>query len=201
MSIFSFYPNKHITTGEGGMVLTNDERLEKKLRALRNLSFTQPRRFVHYDVGWNYRMTNLQAAIGLGQLERIDEIIEKKRQIGKWYKTILKDQNITSIVAKTDYCENIYWVNGIMFNSEEEKNYVVEKLKAQKIGTRPFFWCMHEQPVFQKMKLFLNERYPNAEKMARRGIYLPSGLALTFSEVEFVCSCLINILNSINGKL
>jgi perosamine synthetase len=195
ISTFSFYPNKHITTGEGGMILTNDSDLADRCRKLRNLAFEPDKpRFVHYELGWNYRMTNLQAALGLAQLEKIDEHISKKREIGKLYQEGLRGiKGFQLPLEKTDYADNIYWVFGLVADSETLKNEAVSKLNSDTIGTRPFFWCMHEQPVFQKMGLFKEESYPIAENMARCGFYLPSGLGLLKQEINRV----IEILNEV----
>jgi len=186
ISIFSFYPNKHITTGEGGMLLCNDKELAEKCKKLRNLCF-EPNgpRFVHDELGWNYRMTNLQAALGVAQLEQLEGFIEKKRVMGTTYQkglSFLKDKGYQLPVEKTDFSENIYWVFGIVAPNQAEKEKIVSHLTESKIGTRPFFWCMHEQPVFQKMGLFKNEKYPMAEKLARNGFYIPSGLGLDVAQ-------------------
>jgi perosamine synthetase len=188
ISIFSFYPNKHITTGEGGMILTNDQKLSERCMKLRNLAFEpEGRRFVHQELGWNYRMTNMQAALGLAQLEKIDSHIFKKREIGQAYQEGLKNiQGFQLPLARTHYAENIYWVFGLVSETQELCEQTVKKLSEQAIGTRPFFWCMHEQPVFQKMGLFINESYPIAEKIARNGFYLPSGLGLELEQVKSV---------------
>ena len=188
ISTFSFYPNKHITTGEGGMVLTNNQKFADRCRKLRNLAFEPDKpRFVHYELGWNYRMTNLQAALGLAQLEKIDLHISRKREIGKLYQEGLKGiQGFQLPLENTNYAENIYWIFGLVAESEELKNQTVELLGKNQIGTRPFFWCMHEQPVFQKMGLFKGENYPVAENMARCGFYLPSGLGLALSEINII---------------
>ncbi len=194
ISIFSFYPNKHITTGEGGMIVTNDENLNERCRKLRNLAFEpNGRRFVHNEIGWNYRMTNMQAALGLAQLENIDFHIQRKREIGNLYYEALKDQSLFQLQQlNTEYSENIFWVFGMVANNEDLCNKTVSKLTDMKIGTRPFFWCMHEQPVFKKMNLFKNESYPVAEKIARCGFYLPSGLGLQNNEVQIVIEKLLN---------
>lgn len=193
ISIFSFYPNKHITTGEGGMIMCNNAELAERCRKFRNLAFEpNGRRFVHYELGWNYRMTNMQAAIGLAQLEKLDEHIKKKRYIGQKYNEGLKGlRGFQLPQVKTDYAENIYWVYGLVAETETLANETVKKLSEAKIGTRPFFWCMHEQPVFQKMGLFKNEKYPVAEKLARNGFYVPSGLGLSKEEIESVCNALM----------
>ena len=193
ISIFSFYPNKHITTGEGGMLVCNDEELAEQCRKLRNLAFEpQGRRFIHHELGWNYRMTNLQAALGVAQLEKMEYHIQRKREIGKLYRQGLKDiKGFQLPLEKTDYAQNIYWVFGLVANSEAQQEAMVKKLGDAKIGTRPFFWCMHEQPVFKKMGLFANESYPVAEKLARNGFYIPSGLGLSDEEVDVVIKSII----------
>ncbi|TAH39140.1 MAG: DegT/DnrJ/EryC1/StrS family aminotransferase [Bacteroidetes bacterium] len=195
ISIFSFYPNKHITTGEGGMIVCDDDKLAAQCRKLRNLAFEPDgRRFVHHELGWNYRMTNMQAALGLAQLEKIDEHILKKRHIGNRYQTGLASlKNFQLPMAGTRYAENIYWVYALVAESEELCLETVRKLSESKIGTRPFFWCMHEQPVFKKMGLFLDEKYPVAEKLARNGFYLPSGLGLTDAQIDTVIETMYRI--------
>ncbi|MGV3765450.1 MAG: DegT/DnrJ/EryC1/StrS family aminotransferase [Chitinophagaceae bacterium] len=199
ISTFSFYPNKHITTGEGGMIMTNDPQLAEKCRSVRNLCFVPEKRFIHYELGYNMRMTNLQAALGLAQLEQLDDFVLRKRAIGFRYHQHLSGlPNLQLPVQNMAYAENIYWVFGIVSPSEETTSAIVKELGENKIGTRPFFWCMHEQPVFQKMGLFLNEHYPVAEKIARCGFYLPSGLGLTNAEIDFVAEKLKNILKKIS---
>ena len=189
ISTFSFYPNKHVTTGEGGMIVTNDEELAQRCRLLRNLCFRVDRRYVHDEISDNYRFTNLQAAVGLAQLERLDEFVDKKREIGKSYTEYLEGiEGIKLPIAETKYAENIYWVYGLVLDKDiEADNKVVQQLlKERGIGSRTFFWCMHEQPVYQYAGLFMNESYPNAEYLARKGFYIPSGLALTKQQMEVV---------------
>lgn len=194
ISIFSFYPNKHITTGEGGMVVMNDEKLRDRCQKLRNLAFEpQGRRFIHFELGWNYRMTNMQAALGLAQLENIGVHIRKKRMVGEKYQRELQGlPGFQLPLEKTSYADNIYWVFGLVADSEELANKTVKKLSELNIGTRPFFWCMHEQPVFKNMGLYNNEKYPHAEKIARNGFYIPSGLGLADADVNYVIESLHN---------
>jgi len=193
ISIFSFYPNKHITTGEGGMLVCNDVNIAEQCKKLRNLAFEpEGRRFIHNEIGWNYRMTNLQAALGVAQLEKLDYHIQRKREIGNRYRNRLKDITDFQLpLGKLSYAENIYWVFGLLADSEVQQLEMVKKLSDAKIGTRPFFWCMHEQPVFKKMGLFKNESYPVAEKLARNGLYIPSGLGLTDDEIERICDVIL----------
>lgn len=197
ISVFSFYPNKLVTTGEGGMVVTDDEELAEKCKSLRNLCFQEKKRFVHEDIGWNFRMTNLQAAIGLAQLERLDEFVTKKRKVGKYYTEMLKGLGSIQLpLERTSYADNIYWVYGIILKDDLGLNAedIMAYLKEKEIGTRPFFFPMHEQPVFHKMGLFKNERYPFAERLARLGLYLPSGLALTEEKINEVSNAVKEIL-------
>jgi len=188
ISIFSFYPNKHITTGEGGMIVTDQEALAQKCQKLRNLAFEpNGRRFVHHELGWNYRMTNMQAALGVAQLEKIGMHLEKKRETGRLYSEGLQGIKGFELPPKsTSYAENIYWVYGLVADSEDLCNSTVKALAEANIGTRPFFWCMHEQPVFLAKGLFAGERYPHAERLARNGFYLPSGLGLTNEDIDYV---------------
>lgn len=200
ISIFSFYPNKHITTGEGGMVLTDDGELYERCKKVRNLCFESDRRYMHHELSGNYRFTNLQAAVGLAQLERLDEFVDKKRYIGTYYNKRLSEvKGISLPVIKTDYAENIYWVYGIVLNDDISVDNVElqRRLKEKGIGSRTFFWCMHEQPVFKNMGLFEGEKYPNAEKLARRGLYLPSGIALTDEQMERVVEALNELLKNV----
>ena len=197
LSVFSFYPNKHITTGEGGMVVTDDGRLAEKCRSLRNLCFKPEKRFVHDELGWNYRMTNLQAALGVAQAGRLEEVVKRKRAMGRRYRAGLKDvPGLQLPLERTDYAENIYWVYGLLlkeevpFNAEE----AMARLKEKEIGTRPFFWPMHWQPVFNRLGLFRGESYPVSENLAGRGFYLPSGAALTGPEIDKVVHAVREIL-------
>lgn len=197
ISTFSFYPNKHITTGEGGMIVTDDDSLAERCRSLRNLCFQPQKRFVHEELGWNFRMSNIQAALGVAQLERLDEFVKRKRRIGQRYTELLADiPGLQLPVPHTDYAENIYWVYGIVLKDEVpfDATEAMRRLAEHKIGTRPFFWPMHEQPVFQKMGLFQGESYPVSERIARRGFYIPSGMALTDEQIERVAAVLKKVL-------
>lgn len=198
ISMFSFYPNKLITTGEGGMIVTDDDHLADRCRSLRNLCFQPKRRFVHEELGWNFRMSNVQAALGVAQLERLDEFVARKRYMGKRYTELLSDiPGIQLPLSRTDYAENIYWVYGIVlkhyvpFDAEE----AMRRLAKRNIGSRPFFWPMHEQPVFKKMGLFKGESCPVAERLARQGFYIPSGLALTDEQMDKVAEAMQEVMS------
>ena len=202
VSTFSFYPNKHITTGEGGMVVTDDEELAERCMMLRNLCFKKDVRYVHDEISDNYRFTNLQAAVGLAQLERLDEFVGKKRQMGKYYtEKLCGIDGLILPVEKTDYADNIYWIYGIVLDENINiDNKMMQKLLVEEgIGSRTFFWCMHEQPVYQKQGLFADETYPNAEYLARKGFYIPSGLALTQEQMEQVATGVRKVMQKVAG--
>jgi len=178
------------------MVLTSDDVLAERCRDLRNLCFGKQRRFVHEELGWNFRMSNLQAAVGVAQLERLPQTIEKKRLIGSWYDELLSDIGaLERLPARTAYAENVHWIYGVVlkddvpFDAEE----AMRRLSALGIGTRPFFWLMHEQPVLRKLGLFEGVSCPVAERIARRGFYLPSGVALERAQTESVAQALQKI--------
>jgi len=197
LSIFSFYPNKLVTTGEGGMVVTDDAALAERCRRLRNLCFQPERRFVHEEIGWNYRMTNLQAALGLAQLEQLDRFITIKRNMGHRYTERLRGlPGLQLPLERTPQAENIYWVYGLVLGDELAFDALeaMRRLGAAGIGTRPFFWPMHEQPVLRRLNLAGGQALPVAERLARRGFYLPSGLALTHAEIDQVADAVAGLL-------
>jgi perosamine synthetase len=197
VSTLSFYPNKHITTGEGGMVLVNDDALAERCRSLRNLCFDKERRFIHEELGWNFRMSNMQAAVGVAQLERIEETVRKKREIGAWYNEFLVGvPGLQLPLHQTDYATNIYWVYGVVLDDSVpmDAREVIKRLREKGVDCRHFFWPMNRQPVFHKMGLFENVTCPMAERLAERGFYLPSGLALTRDQAEICARALRDIL-------
>lgn len=197
ISTFSFYPNKHITTGEGGMVVTDDDDLAELARGLRNLCFQPAKRFVHERLGWNYRMTNMQAALGVAQLERLDEFIQRKREIGGLYAELLKTlPGVQLPLMQTEYAQNIFWVFGLVLDESLglTAEQAMQRLAGQGIGTRPFFCPMHLQPILRNMGFFNNETYPVAENLYRFGFYIPSGLALTNAQIEEVAHVCREIL-------
>ncbi len=200
LSTFSFYPNKHVTTGEGGMVVTDDSALAERCRGLRNLCFQAGRRFVHEELGWNFRMTNLQAALGVAQLERLDEFVDRKRRMGARYQELLRGvAGIELPVPETAHARNVYWVFGIVLRPEVpiDAFEFMKRLEKLGVGSRPFFWPMHEQPVLQRRGLFAGERYPVAERIARRGFYVPSGLGLKDGELERSAEAVRTVLEAL----
>jgi len=189
LSTFSFYPNKLVTTGEGGMIVTDDAALAERCRSLRNLCFQPRRRFVHEELGWNFRFSNVQAALGLAQLERLDEFVARKRAMGARYSRLLAGiPGLRLPAARTDYAESVYWVHGVVLEPQLrfDAAEAMRRLGEAGVGTRPFFWPMHRQPVFERMSLFPGERHAVAEMLGERGFYVPSGLALTEAQIETV---------------
>jgi perosamine synthetase len=196
ISVFSFYANKLVTTGEGGMVLTNDPAIAEQARSLRNLCFKRERRFYHTELGHNFRLTNLQAAIGLAQVERMPETITKKRWIGETYTQRLTHVPGIQLPVEQPWARQVYWMYGLVLDESTGLDAVefARLLLAEGIETRPFFLGMHEQPVFADMGLFTGEKYPVAERIARQGLYLPSGLTLTEAQLDNVCHAVEKIL-------
>lgn len=198
VSTLSFYPNKHITTGEGGMILTDDDAIAARCRSLRNLCFLPHKRFLHEDLGFNFRMSNLQAAVGVAQAERLDQTIARKREIGARYREALQHlPGIELPVARTAYADNIYWVFGIVLRDEVpfDADEAMKQLARLQIGTRPFFWPMHEQPVFRRMGLFGGDHLPVSERLARRGFYIPSGVAVTDEQIQQVAAAVSQVVS------
>lgn len=190
ISTFSFYPNKHITTGEGGMLFTDDELLAERCRNLRNLFFDKERRYIHQEIGWNLRMSNIQAALGVAQLERLDSSIKRKREIGNRYNELLSGNPWLQLpVSQTEYAENIYWVYGMIVKDAIpiDASEIMARLQKAGIGTRHFFYPMNKQPCLKG--LIEETDCPVAERLAERGFYLPSGLALTDEQIiSVVCA-------------
>ncbi|HWM49429.1 MAG TPA: DegT/DnrJ/EryC1/StrS family aminotransferase [Xanthobacteraceae bacterium] len=198
LSTFSFYPNKLVTTGEGGMIVTDDEGLAERCRSLRNLCFQPQRRFVHEELGWNLRMSNLQAAMGIAQLEQLDGFLARKREIGRRYQALLSQTpGLQLPLQRTGYADNVYWVFGMVLDDEVpfDAQAMMDKLAHEQIGTRPFFWPMHEQPVFRRRGWFEGVSHPVAERIARRGFYVPSGLAITDEQIERVATTVRKLMS------
>jgi len=192
ISTFSFYANKHITTGEGGMILTNEKKIFNKCRSLRNLCFgSNENRFNHDDIGWNYRFTNIQAALGLGQMKNIKWIVKRKKEIGyRYYKNLKYNKNIILQDLKNTYAENIFWVFGVLLNKnyKQDRSLITSKLLKNNIQTRNFFYPMHKQKIFLQKKIFSKKIYlPIAEYLSEKGFYLPSGLGISNKEIDTVC--------------
>jgi perosamine synthetase len=201
ISTLSFYPNKNITTGEGGMLLCDDTRLAEEFRSLRNLCFQKEQRFKHEKMGWNYRMSNLHAALGLAQLEQLSENVKRKREIGLRYRQALGG-NPGIVLPPNDkpYAKNGYWVFGLMLAKEIRANAkdLMSRLAERGIGSRPFFWPMHKQPVFLRQGMFALGDFPIANLMGERGFYVPSGIALSQAQQQRVSEVLVDEVSRVS---
>lgn len=188
IATFSFFANKLITTGEGGMVVTDDPTFAARSRSLRNLCFRSDRRFLHTEHGYQFRLTNMQAALGVGQVRRIESIVERKRWAAAEYSKRLADLTQLQLPIEHPWARSVYWVYAMVLADDVpfDAREFAQRLKALGVETRPFFLGMHEQPVFHDMGLFNGERHPVSERIARRGLYVPSGLALTLQQIEQV---------------
>ncbi len=195
---FSFYANKIITCGEGGMLITNNEEIANHASALKDLSFEKGkgRVYLHSEIGYNYRMTNLQAAIGLAQFERIDELVEMRRKNARYYKELLKNINGIRLPNEAEWAKNVYWMFSILIEPEFPltREELMSKLAKEGIETRQFFIPMNKQPVFRNMGLFKNEVYPIAEELSMKGLHLPSSSGIRKEEIETVCDSIVKCM-------
>jgi perosamine synthetase len=187
MSCFSFYANKVITTGEGGMVVTNDDALADRLRLLRNLAFTTPR-FRHEYAGYNFRMTGYQAAMGLAQLHKIDRIIDEKRRIASTYSQLLKNVGGLQLPVELEWAKNVYWMYALVVTPEFSlsRNELADRLMSVGIETRTFFCPMNQQPCLETIPGFRATPCPVADNLWERGLYLPSACSLTEEQLFFI---------------
>jgi len=185
---FSFYANKIITTGEGGMVTTNNSEIASKARSLKSLAFGYDNKFMHRDIGFGYRMTNLQAAIGCAQLEKINEIIERKREIAKYYNEKLKNLECFQIPIEKDYAKNVYWMYHIVLNEKSnlKRDAVMKELKDNGIETRESFIPYNMQNLFIKKGWVNRNDCPIANYVAKNGFYIPSGALLRKEELDYI---------------
>jgi perosamine synthetase len=190
LGCFSFYANKIVTTGEGGMVVTDDPDLAERARNLRNLCFQRDRRFWHAALGHNFRMTNVQAGIGLAQVDRIETHVARKRRMAAMYDERLRDIPGLRLPVERPGFKNVYWMYAVVLDDSVafDGSHFAARLKALGVDTRPFFVGMHEQPALRERGLFEGAHYPVTERLSRRGLYLPSGLALDDAQIETVCA-------------
>jgi len=198
ISIFSFYANKHITTGEGGMILTNNKKYFELAKKYRNLFFSAKLRYKHYNLGWNYRFTNIQAALGLSQLKRIDETIKIKVKLGDSYNNKLENlENIDLPFKGNEKYFNSYWVFGVLLkgNLKKFRNRITKSLKIEGIETRNFFYPLHKQPFLSQKNLSVQDPLCNSETLSQTGFYLPSGVGTTENEIDLVAKTLKRIIN------
>ena len=188
--IFSFYGNKIMTSGEGGMITTNDDELYNKMKYLRDHAMSNDKRYWHTEVGFNYRMTNLQAALGVAQFERIEELLAKKKEVFNWYQDGLKDiKNIRLNFQKNGY-KNVYWMVCLELIGYDEikRNEFIEKLKKKNIDSRPFFYPVSDMPMFD------DSNTPITHKIYQRCINLPSYFDIKRKEIEYICEVLKELI-------
>jgi len=188
---FSFFANKLISTGEGGMITTDSRYVYEHLQWLKDMAFNDhpALRFIHREIGYNYRMTTMQAALGLAQLERSDELINARRRNAKLYMELLDGIDGITLPVEKPYVKNVYWMFGILIDKDRfgiSRDKLMEELSKRGIGTRPFFYPMHLQPCLRYLGLYDGERYPVAERLSRDGLYLPSSSDLTPEQIEYV---------------
>jgi perosamine synthetase len=196
IATFSFFANKLITTGEGGMVITNNADFAKRCRDLRNLCFRSDRRFLHTAHGHQFRLTNMQAALGVNQVKRIESIVDRKRRIAADYYERLHEVPGVQLPLELDWAKSVYWVYSILLDDSRDLEAVgfAAALREKGVETRPFFLGMHEQPVFHDMGLFQKESYPVTERIARKGLYVPSGLAISEEQIDSVSKAVREVL-------
>jgi perosamine synthetase len=187
MGCFSFYANKIITTGEGGMVTTNDDALAERLRSLRNLAFGQPR-FLHQEAGFNFRMMGYQAAMGRVQLGKIDHILEQKRRVAHTYNELLGDVPGVQTPAEKEWARNVYWMYAITVGEEFplRRDELMGSLREAEIESRTFFCPMNMQPFLREQEGFLDVPCPVAELLWETGLYLPCAITLSDEEIAHV---------------
>lgn len=191
--IFSFYGNKIITTGEGGMITTNDESLYERAKYLRDHAMSKDKRYWHTEIGYNYRMTNMQAALGLAQLERIEELIDKKRKIFNWYKELLSEMEGIKLNPEMPWAKNVYWMVCVLLgdNIRINRDTLMLKLKEKGIDTRPFFYPISEMPMYGG-----NAKNRVAKYLSEKGINLPSATNLSREDVKYICEAIETILRN-----
>jgi len=197
VSTFSFYSNKLITTGEGGMVLTDDDERATRFRQLRNLSFQPEERFVHHTIGWNYRLTAIQAALGLSQLDRIESLLAHKIEIGRHYQELLAEVPAIQLPRPRHRgSDNVYWVFGVVLPSDSplSAKHIMAQLHERGIGTRPFFHPLHRQPVLSRFGFDEQPTLPIAEHLGDKGFYLPNGADSTPESREYVAKALRDVV-------
>ncbi|MBM3296996.1 MAG: DegT/DnrJ/EryC1/StrS aminotransferase family protein [Candidatus Aminicenantes bacterium] len=192
---FSFYANKIITTGEGGMVVTDSDAVAERCRRLKDLAHSPGRRFLHTDLAYNYRMTNVQAAIGLAQVEEVERFLSLKRKMAEAYHRGLSGLDGLTLPLEKPWGRSVYWMYAVLVEqsfglSREE---MASRLKERGVDTRTFFVPVHEQPVFQKDFLPGGESFPVSIALSRKGFYLPSGLALTPEQIDEVCRAVTDV--------
>jgi len=193
LGVFSFYGNKIVTTGEGGMITTNDTKIAEKIRLLRDHGMSKSRRYWHTYLGYNYRLTNLQAALGVAQMEKIETILEKKIEIAKIYSAQLQNIPGITLPPQNGWAKNVYWMYSILVDEREyglDRDSVMTYLEEEDIETRPFFPPVHTQPIYHT-----GQKLPISENLSKKGMNLPSAVTINTAQIKRVC----NMIRSLSG--
>ncbi len=188
---FSFYGNKIITTGEGGMCTTNDPKLAERMRFLRDHAMSPEKRYWHPEIGYNFRMTNIQAAIGLAQLEQIDKLIAARVINAALYKTLLKDVRGLTFQPQMGWAKSVFWMHSVLVDEKEfgcSRDELMKRLREKGVDSRPFFYPMHQLPAYEQGHS--DAEFPVATRLSRSGINLPSSAKLSESDIKFVCNAI-----------
>lgn len=195
IACFSFYANKIITTGEGGMLITNVSEYAKKAKQLASLAFSDRDRYKHDYLGYNFRLSNILAAVGCAQLQQIDKFVDKKRWIANEYNKQLKDIEGIQIPTEKPWAKNVYWMYGIVLNHKFKKtrDELMKILEINGIESRSFFSPMHTQPSFHEQGLFINDKHPVSEYLGENGLYLPCSINITKEQIDYVCNVIKNM--------
>jgi perosamine synthetase len=199
VSAFSLYANKLVTTGEGGMILCDSPRIAEACRSLRNLCFDRGKRFWHRDLGWNYRMSAVQAAIGTPQVGRLDDLAARMRRIGERYRQAFARLGGFALAPlETPYVRNGYWVFGLVVEPDAPftRDDLIQALAAERIGSRTFFYGLHEQPALLERKLVDRVSLPTTERLSRQGLYLPGGLGLSDADQDRVVGAVTRFVDA-----
>ena len=196
VSTLSFYANKHITTGEGGALLTNSKDLFEKSIQMRNLDFNNKHRFKHENLFWNYRLGGLQAALGSSQINNINYVIQNKKKQAHFYNKFFQDYShlVQTPVSKTSKNENHYWVYGLTIKNNFDRDKLMHELRESGIETRPFFWPLHLQDI-KKYKVDIRTDLKNSEYLGSKGLYIPLGPHLNQKKQKYICESIVKILS------
>jgi perosamine synthetase len=192
---FSFYANKIVTTGEGGMVVTNNEKVAERARRLKDLAHSPEKRFLHTELAFNYRLTNLQAAVGVAQLEEIEKFIQIKREMATMYYELLSEVKGLTLPTEKKWAKSVYWMYAIVVEEEfgMSRDKLMAELKEKGIETRAFFFPLDQQPALGGIKYYRSRSFPVADELSEKGLYLPSGLARSKEQIVEVCKTIVKI--------
>jgi perosamine synthetase len=199
IGVFSFYGNKLITTGEGGMLVTRDEDIAARARFLRDHAMSKEKRYFHPEVGYNYRMTNIQAALGMAQMQRIEQFIARKRELVAWYREELAGIEGLGFNPQMPWANSSYWLVCVLLPESCSQAEVAAALRQRGVDSRPFFYPIHHFPAFADKTRSLSaggDGCPVADALSARGLNLPSSVTLTREDVRHIAAALRDALMS-----